>query len=51
MKIGRLLPGFIKDPLTRALSAVLNYVRCRLFEGLRPPPTGDRKRGNERNQR
>jgi len=26
MRIGRLLPGFIKDPLTRALSAVLNYV-------------------------
>ena len=25
MKIGRFLPGFIKDPLTRALSAVLNY--------------------------
>jgi FkbM family methyltransferase len=26
MRIGRLLPGFIKDPLTRALSAVLDYV-------------------------
>ncbi|HEX4708094.1 MAG TPA: FkbM family methyltransferase [Candidatus Udaeobacter sp.] len=26
MKIGRLLPGFIKDPVTRALSAVLNSV-------------------------
>jgi FkbM family methyltransferase len=25
MKIGRFLPGFIKEPLTRALSAVLNY--------------------------
>ena len=25
MKIGRFLPGFIKDPLTSALSAVLNY--------------------------
>jgi len=25
MKIGRFLPVFIKDPLTRALSAVLNY--------------------------
>ena len=25
MKIGRFLPGFIKDPLARALSAVLNY--------------------------
>ena len=25
MRIGRFLPGFIKDPLTRALSAVLNY--------------------------
>ena len=45
-EIGRFLPGFIKDPLTRALSAVLNS-GCRLFEGLRPPPTRDRKRGNE----
>ena len=25
MKIGRFLPGFIKEPLTRALSAVLNH--------------------------
>ena len=25
MKIGRFLPGFVKDPLSRALSAVLNY--------------------------